>query len=150
MSGTAYKQDLPPPGGYKPISYLRVPAKTYFSGVQMFVLFNVITFGSMYIWTFTRDKLKRLKTEDRSARLAMQPMLYAEKDRLYLKRLRKLREEEEELMKGVPGWVVGTYWGEPIYHTRPENEWHDIQAAEYMAHSPDYIKQYMLNFYKWL
>ncbi|CAL8092661.1 unnamed protein product [Orchesella dallaii] len=150
MSGTTIKQDLPPPGGYKPINYLRVPAKTYFSGVQMFVLFNVVTFGGLYIWSYTHEKLKRLKTEDRASRLALQPMLYAEKDRLYMKRLRKLREEEEELMKDVPGWVVGTYWGEPIYQTRPENEWHEIQVTEYMAHSPHYKQQYINNFFKWL
>ncbi|ODN01726.1 NADH dehydrogenase [ubiquinone] 1 alpha subcomplex subunit 13 [Orchesella cincta] len=150
MSGTTVKQDLPPPGGYKPINYLRVPAKTYFSGVQMFVLFNVITFGAIYIWSYSAERMRKLRTEDRSARLALQPMLFAEKDRLYLKRMRSLRDEEEELMKGVPGWVVGTYWGEPIYHTRPENEWHDITPTEYLAHSPHYKQQYMVNFYKWL
>ncbi len=32
MSGAAFKQDLPPPGGYKAIPYLRVPAKQYMSG----------------------------------------------------------------------------------------------------------------------
>jgi hypothetical protein len=40
----------------------------------------------------------------------------AETDRIYLKHLRALRDEERELMKDVPGWQVGTLFGEPIYH----------------------------------
>lgn len=67
----------------------------------------------------------------------------------YLKRCRLLREEEEELMKDVPGWIVGTYWGEPIYHTRPKDEWHDISDMEYFAHSPNYKFQFHNNFYKY-
>jgi len=148
-SGTTFKQDLPPKGGYKPINFMRVPAKTYFSGVTMFVIFNVMTFGGLYIWSFNSDWLKKLKAEDRSARLCLQPLLFAEKDRLYLKRCRRLREEEEELMKGVPGWVVGTYWGEPIYHTRPENEWHDILPSEYFSHSANYHYRLAFNFWKY-
>jgi len=152
MSGTtAYKQDMPPPGGYKPIQYLRIPAKTYFTGVTMFVLFNIMHFGGLWIYkTFNEPYNQRNKVEDRNARLALQPMMLAEKDRLYLKRCRQLRDEEEELMKDVPGWVVGTYWGEPVFFTRPANEWHNINAREYLAHSPDYQAQFFQNFYKYL
>jgi hypothetical protein len=32
MSNSKIRQDLPPPGGYKPIPYIRIPAKQYFSG----------------------------------------------------------------------------------------------------------------------
>jgi len=151
MSGTtAYKQDLPPPGGYKPIQYLRIPAKTYMSGVTMFIVFNIIQFGSLYIWKLGDIQRKKVVVENRSARLVLQPMLLAEKDRLYLKRCRELREEEERLMKDVPGWVTGTYWGEPIYFTRPADEWHDISDREYWAHSPDWKYNFSRNFYKYL
>jgi NADH dehydrogenase (ubiquinone) 1 alpha subcomplex subunit 13 len=149
-SGAAFKQDLPPPGGYKPIQYLRVPAKSYFSGVTIFVVFNIIQFGGLYIWSIGHAHRKRLKVEDRAARMVLQPLLLAEKDRLYLKRCRQLRDEEEELMKNVPGWVVGTYWGEPVYHTRPANEWHDITDREFFAHTPDFKYAFFRNFYKYM
>lgn len=31
-ASAARKQDMPPPGGYKKIPFLRVPAKSYFTG----------------------------------------------------------------------------------------------------------------------
>lgn len=52
-------------------------------------------------------------------------------------------------MKDVPGWVVGTYWGEPIYQTRPKDEWHDISVTEFLAHTPHYKNQFFKNFYKY-
>jgi len=39
-----------------------------------------------------------------------------------LKRLHWNREQEEQLMKDVKGWEVGTYYGEPIYKTIDPNE----------------------------
>ena len=33
-----------------------------------------------------------------------------------LRRLWDQREEERELMKDVPGWVVGTWYGEKVYY----------------------------------
>jgi len=146
----AFKQDLPPPGGYKPIQYLRVPAKTYFSGVTIFVIYNIVQFGSLYLWSLDYYRRRALKVEDRSARIAIQPLILAEKDRMYLKRCRQVRDEEEKLMKDVPGWVTGTYWGEPIYFTRPKNEWHDINDREFLAHSPEYQYKFFRNFYKYL
>lgn len=38
----ARKQDLPPPGGYKPIPYKRIPAKQYFSGKLLLLFMNFI------------------------------------------------------------------------------------------------------------
>lgn len=32
MATAARRQDLPPPGGYNPINYKRVPARTFFNG----------------------------------------------------------------------------------------------------------------------
>jgi len=73
--------------------------------------------------------------EMRSARFALQPLISAEKDRAYLKQLRKNRDEEERLMANVPGWVVGTLFGEEIYKSRPKDEWHDVKINEYYAHA---------------
>ena len=67
----------------------------------------------------------------RSCKLAMMPCLIAERDREYLKQIRRNRDTEAELMKNVPGWVVGTWYGEKIYKTKPddyldEGTWHDL------------------------
>lgn len=43
----ARKQDLPPPGGYKPIPFKRIPAKAYFSGKQC--LFTTINACIYYV-----------------------------------------------------------------------------------------------------
>lgn len=42
----------------------------------------------------------------RSAKMAIYPMLLAERDREYLKQLRRNRDAEAELMRDVPGWEV--------------------------------------------
>jgi NADH dehydrogenase (ubiquinone) 1 alpha subcomplex subunit 13 len=44
-------------------------------------------------------------------------MLLAERDRGYIKQLKLNRDAEEDLMKDVEGWEVGTWFGEPIYKT---------------------------------
>jgi len=52
------------------------------------------------------------KYEERRARYAMAPILQAEQDRLYLYREKEILKKEAEIMKDVPGWVVGenTYY----------------------------------------
>ena len=60
--------------------------------------------------------------EDASAVAALEPMLLAERDRELLKQLRKNRAAEAELMKDVPGWEVGTWFGQPVYRTLSDNE----------------------------
>ena len=39
-----------------------------------------------------------------------------------MKQLYLNREEENELMKDVPGWVTGTYYGKKLYHDVPNRE----------------------------
>ena len=53
----------------------------------------------------------------RSARMALFPLLIAERDREFLKQLTRNRDEEEKLMADVPGWKVGTWYGEPVFKT---------------------------------
>ncbi len=66
-----------------------------------------------------------------------------------MKQCIKVRDEEREIMKDVKGWVVGTYWGEPIFKGRPKDEWHDINLNEYYAQNSYYSMQYAYNFWKW-
>lgn len=47
-----------------------------------------------------------------------------------------LREEERELMKDHPGWIVGTLYGEPLYRTIDKNEMPDLGLVSFYAHRP--------------
>lgn len=37
--------------------------------------------------------------------------------------MRKIRDAEDEVMKDVPGWVTGTWYGEPVYFTTAGGWW---------------------------
>ncbi|VDM76897.1 unnamed protein product [Strongylus vulgaris] len=74
------------------------------------------------------------KFEDVDITNAMQPFLTAERDRYWLKLLKKNRELEEEVMKDVPGWKTGTWYGEPVYFTLGD-KWWDPMQDEVFAHS---------------
>jgi hypothetical protein len=47
----------------------------------MFAGFLVIQVGALYIYSFNWKLLRKLEVEERSARMGMQPLLFAEKDR---------------------------------------------------------------------
>ncbi|XP_072938439.1 NADH dehydrogenase [ubiquinone] 1 alpha subcomplex subunit 13 [Epargyreus clarus] len=131
----AKKQDLPPPGGYKPIPYKRIPAKQYFSGYAWFAGYIGMTVVSAYLFNITQKKIHKNEIEARSAKLAIYPMLLAERDREYLKQLRRNRDAEAELMHDVPGWEVGTYYGERVYKLVPPDALVEPIFHEYYAHS---------------
>ncbi|XP_067133072.1 NADH dehydrogenase [ubiquinone] 1 alpha subcomplex subunit 13 [Centruroides vittatus] len=131
----AIKQDLPPSGGYKRIIFHRIPPKKYFSGYTMFAGYIGLTaFSSYFVWLDLKRQ-RRLKVENCDVKVALEPLLLAERDRMYLKQLRKNREEEAELMKDVPGWKVGTYYGEPLYKTISKDTFMDPIRNEYYAHA---------------
>ena len=50
----------------------------------------------------------------------LEPLMAAESDRLILWQMRRNRDEENELMKDVQGWVTGTWFGEPLFKTNPK------------------------------
>ncbi len=60
--------------------------------------------------------------ENKTMRVALQPMLLAERDRAFIKHLKQNRDAEEDLMKDVEGWEVGTYFGEPVFKTIPDGQ----------------------------
>ena len=60
--------------------------------------------------------------EDYSARRAIEPLLLAERDREFLRQVRKNRDKEADLMKDVAGWEVGTYFGTPVFRTLPKDQ----------------------------
>ncbi|CAH0559253.1 unnamed protein product [Brassicogethes aeneus] len=143
MASSTFKQDMPPEGGYKPIPYKRIPAKTFFSGWALIGGYLGMTAGAAYLYYLNCKAVHARELEARSASFAIYPMLLAERDRAYLKQLRKNREEERELMKNVEGWKVGTWYGEPIYKTEKPDTLQDQLYHEYYVHSSfkDYKKR---------
>ena len=55
----------------------------------------------------------------------------------FLKQLRRNRDEEAQLMANVPGWVVGTWYGEPVYKTLPPDTLISPRIEEFYAHAPE-------------
>lgn len=71
--------------------------------------YAVITAAGMYVYYLTAKQIKREEIENRSAQNVIYPLLIAERDREFLKQLRRNRDEEAKLMANVPGWEVRYY-----------------------------------------
>ncbi|CAN9502875.1 unnamed protein product [Ophioblennius macclurei] len=113
MSGSKVKQDMAPPGGYKPFDYRRNLPKRGLSGYSMFGIgIGIMVFGYWRLFKWNRER-RRLQIEELEARIALMPLLQAEQDRRTLRMLRENLEEEAVIMKDVPGWKVG----ESVFHT---------------------------------
>ncbi|XP_026169365.1 NADH dehydrogenase [ubiquinone] 1 alpha subcomplex subunit 13 [Mastacembelus armatus] len=113
MAGSKVKQDMAPSGGYAPFDYKRNLPKRGLSGYSMFGIgIGLMVFGYWRLFKWNRER-RRLQIEELEARIALLPLLQAEHDRRVLRMLRENLEEEEILMKDVPGWKVG----ESVFHT---------------------------------
>lgn len=53
--------------------------------------------------------------------MALMPLLLAERDRGYIKEVKRVRDAEVDLMADVKDWEVGTWFGEKVYKTVPDN-----------------------------
>jgi len=136
---TKFRQDMPPEGGYAKIytqrTFPRVGSKTGKRfGLAMAVLFGLGVFKQK---NYFKAQM-RWTVEQNDVKLVMNVFQYAERDRLWLKFLRRNREEERALMKDVPGWRVGTFYGEPIFYTLPPDNWWDPTWPEIQAHTSFY------------
>lgn len=58
------------------------------------------------MYYLTHKEIKHDEIEMRSGRHAILPLLMAERDREYLKQIRRNRDEEANLMANVEGWKV--------------------------------------------
>lgn len=128
-------QDMPPPGGFSTISVERTFAKPIirqglFAAVIIGMTFN--GFRVLREWC-TRNRV--LKTEETEAFIATHPFMVAEQERKFLLHLRAVREEERELMKNVPGWKLGTLYGEPVFKCLPKDTIPPIGPLDFMAHN---------------
>ncbi|KAH7727607.1 Protein C34B2.8 [Aphelenchoides avenae] len=129
------KQDMPPPGGYQKFNWNRTYAKAIWKPhIILPGAVAVAVYGLFQAKAQQRMRFDRV-FEDQDLRNAMEPFLTAERDRMFLKILNKNRDMESEVMKNVPGWKTGTWYGEPVYFTLGD-KWWDPLPEEFYAHSP--------------
>ncbi|KHJ75310.1 GRIM-19 protein [Oesophagostomum dentatum] len=115
MAETGYRQEMPPPGGYRKFNYGRTfPKLVWRPGVVVAAVFGASVVGAFQAIAKKKARVTE-KFEDVDITNAMQPFLTAERDRYWLKLLKKNRELEEEIMKDVPGWKVGRKLLGPFY-----------------------------------
>lgn len=136
-AASRYVQDMPPEGGYAPFNYKRMPLKPILNTKMLIGGYLAISTAAFYVYYLTTKEIKRHDIEMRSCRNVMLPVLMAERDRMYLKQLRKNRDDEAKLMADVPGWVVGTWYGEPIYKTQPKEKWFNPTMEEFYVHTSE-------------
>lgn len=155
MATRAYKQDLPPKGGYAPISFKRIPARKLFSGPTLFagaVAYHIL---AVVRYKYKMRERERDKVEERSSELALEPLLLAERDREFLRQVKINRDEEEDLMKDVENWTVGTWYGIPVYKTVPDSMLPFYYSAnkwrwEWNAHTKPRVHKGETNHYHWV
>ncbi|CAI4221217.1 unnamed protein product [Auanema sp. JU1783] len=134
QQGSQVRQDMPPSGGYRSFNFNRTfPKIVWRPGVVVAAVFGASVVGAYQALESKKDDITE-KFEDVDINNAMQPFLTAERDRYWLKLLSKNRELESEIMKDVPGWKTGTWYGEPVYFTLGD-KWWDPSATEIFAHS---------------
>ncbi|GIX73154.1 complex I-B16.6 [Caerostris darwini] len=149
MSAEGFRQEMPPKGGFAGITWERVPLKKPWSGVKIFAAWAVITAASYRIYVESIKLRKRLRRENEELTVALEPLLMAERDRMFLKQLNKNREEEKDLMKNVPDWEVGTWYGEPIFKTVGDRMV-SPHSLEYYAHANPRERAYMHTYDFWM
>ncbi|XP_060013734.1 NADH dehydrogenase [ubiquinone] 1 alpha subcomplex subunit 13-like [Lagenorhynchus albirostris] len=113
MVSSKGRKDMPQLGGYSPIDYKRNLPRWGLSGYSMVAMgigTLLFVYWSMMKWNCERRRLQIQKFE---ARIALMPLLQAEKDRKLLQILRENLEEEAIIVKGVPDGKVG----ESVFHT---------------------------------
>lgn len=112
-----------------------------------------------------RKRIRRGTLEENDVVLALKPFECAERDRRLLRMHREWRDLEAEVgspcplrpvwdggrrreavqvMKDVPGWKVGTWYGEPKFLTT-EDSWWDSTFTELAAHSQAYRDRLYVN-----
>ncbi|CAJ0927516.1 unnamed protein product, partial [Mesorhabditis belari] len=134
MAETGLRQEMPPQGGYQKFNFHRTFPKLVWRPYLAISVGTAITLVGSYYALWRKKWYITEKFEDVELNTAMQPFLTAERDRYWLKLLAKNRDLEAEIMKDVPGWKVGTWYGEPVYFTIGE-KWWDPTPIEVFAHS---------------
>merc|ERR1739844_109211 len=87
-SKRAYKQDLPPKGGYAPFNYHRIPARKMYTAPLLFGGFILWEIWAHWRYRRGRRLLQADETEERSTHFALEPLMLAERDRIFIKQLK--------------------------------------------------------------
>jgi len=124
---------MPPKGGYKAFQWAKVPGKKPLSGYATFGIIAGVAATAWVGYIFEQKAKKKVMIEMNDGRIALAPLLLAEEQRAYLKQLRANRDEENELMKNVPGWKTGTLYGEQVYE--------NLNQRFPVVHPEDYYSQ---------
>jgi hypothetical protein len=137
-----YRQELPPSGGYAPIPWSRAPGRRIplWPFVSLWAASNV--FGYFYHIAEKRQYWQKgniidfeslinkengsnshlilfiLEMDIDESRSCIEPVILAEQDRIVLRQYRANRDEEAKLMSDVPGWEVGTWFGDKVFKSR--------------------------------
>lgn len=111
--------------GIHRLSLTRINSLFSILGKSLWGIHLAISSGALYLFYLNYKKVERDQIEMRSAKFALMPLLFAERDREYLKQLRRNRDEEAKLMANVPGWEVGTLYGEKVFKSLPEDSFVD-------------------------
>merc|ERR1712024_163351 len=118
-----------------PINYKRIPARSVLNAPLIYGgLFASMAYGAYQYKRGMRQVFKD-EVEMKSASLAITPLMLAERDREFLKQLRRNRDAEEKLMKDVEGWEVGTFYGHKVYKTIGDDEMPPIGHDEFYVHT---------------
>ncbi|KAL3145844.1 hypothetical protein ABBQ38_015216 [Trebouxia sp. C0009 RCD-2024] len=100
-------QDGPPPGGFPSVRYARRIPSTGPAGFTLFaVTASIMAYGFIKVGQTNHEK-RAAKAEKKAARFAIMPILQAEEDRRYVRAQEEFSRKEKELMKNVPGYVIG-------------------------------------------
>jgi NADH dehydrogenase (ubiquinone) 1 alpha subcomplex subunit 13 len=129
-------QDLPPPNGFGSISIARVQPKPIIKQSILLGILVALTWNGFSFLGDWRRRLRILRMEQMEHYIATLPFLLAEQERKYLIQLHRIRENERQLMKDVPGWKVGTLFGEPVYKTLPKNYLPCVSPDEFTVGRP--------------
>ncbi|XP_043252347.1 NADH dehydrogenase [ubiquinone] 1 alpha subcomplex subunit 13 [Colletes gigas] len=138
-------QDLPPKGGYAPYQIDRIQLRTIVGGRLGLAALYISTAVGAVLYHANCYEYRRNEIEMRSSRLAVEPLLEAERDRALMKRMREIAIEEADLMKDVPEWELGTYFGEPVFLSLPPEKFVKPTRNELNLHS--HVKDYSTRFY---
>ncbi len=103
----AWKQDLPPPGGYPEFRFSRALRNGGPPGWALWLGgVGVVAYGFSTVIRGNRRR-NAMKRENREARYCILPYLQAEWDRNYVEEKKSKDEIEERIMGHVDGWKVG-------------------------------------------
>lgn len=79
---SAFRQDMPPPGGYAPVRWGKVAQKRMLGAWLMTGIYLGVTGWAWYRHNIWKEYLKKLDIEKFDAFVAMEPFVTAERDRL--------------------------------------------------------------------